>query len=801
MGGKKEKGQISVFLLIILLSAVLLAGVLVDTSRIASADAQVRRAVGNAARSVLAEYVTRLKDEYGVFAYNKNSPELNYLMKSNIERNLIAEKADSPADSIYLDLFGFRVEEVKVFPLYNLTENEVVREQILEYMKYRAPKEMIENVWDKLFAVKGIDRVSESYRKKITVDKLLGKMGGFQEQLKKTIDGTIGNREFEEFAVNGFNKNGARETVVEKLSKLPGEYQSLMEELEELEDKLERLESRLRRAEDEEAKASLRGSIKRVKKSIQSVNSRISQVKEDFKSLKSELRFNQTEAFLNSCIKAVNYIESIIEAGVEAKSSIRSLEDYLTANSTDMGQLSDEFISAMKDDISLGKNLILDGEKARAMIDEMESNAECIRKLLKNIHEFEKEAPSVDKCTLTESEITRLLNSGISDYNNNIEYAYISFAGEENASDPRGKMAENARNSIKPKKGEDVDIEASGISMEDLPSRNKKPSESFDEEDTEYEEPYGDRENEFSYGDNNVSEYNGKLDRLHKEIDFLNNNAAFTDNAFGFLSVLGGKLEKGLIELRDELYINEYIIGTFKNSVQTLKDGNEELKDMDFRGIEKEKRDTFFESEVEYILHGHSSENMNKMLVQGQILLTRFGMNTLHVYTDGKKKALAEGVAAAVAGWWTAGAGIPIISNLIMCGWGMGEAVIDLEDLMDGKLVPFYKTKADWRLDIGLPGEKAEKSNKNLLFSYHDYLRLLLLLKSSDQKLSRIEDLIQLNLQKTRKGFKMSECSTYARIEVTVSMKYFFATSMFIPDDKKTAEGRHKFRVLIYEGY
>ena len=53
---------------------------------------------------------------------------------------------------------------------------------------------------------------------------------------------------------------------------------------------------------------------------------------------------------------------------------------------------------------------------------------------------------------------------------------------------------------------------------------------------------------------------------------------------------------------------------------------------------------------------------------QAQILLMRFGLNTLLrilIIT----RELAKGIGAAVAGWWTAGAGIPIISNLIICAW------------------------------------------------------------------------------------------------------------------------------------
>jgi hypothetical protein len=254
-------------------------------------------------------------------------------------------------------------------------------------------------------------------------------------------------------------------------------------------------------------------------------------------------------------------------------------------------------------------------------------------------------------------------------------------------------------------------------------------------------------------------------------------------------------------DLRDNIYINEYIMGTFKNSVPEIQQGDGTVKDTDLHGVEKSGLTTFYDSEVEYILHGNASQKANNIMTRGEILLVRFGLNTLHVYTDAKKKTMASSIATAVAGWWTGGAGIPILSNLIMAGWGMGEALIDLQNLMAGKSVPIYKMKGDWQLDIGLPSDSTPKTDKRLYFNYHDYLRLFLLTMNEEKKLNGIEDLIQLNIGKAKGGFKMAECATYVRIEAEVSMKYLFITQPFIQKAVKTTDGRYLFKVLLYEGY
>ncbi|WP_243467883.1 DUF5702 domain-containing protein, partial [Acetivibrio straminisolvens] len=91
-----------------------------------------------------------------------------------------------------------------------------------------------------------------------------------------------------------------------------------------------------------------------------------------------------------------------------------------------------------------------------------------------------------------------------------------------------------------------------------------------------------------------------------------------------------------------------------------------------------------------------------------------------------------------------------------------------------------------------------------LSMKYTDYLRLFLLFTNKDVKMKRIGDLIQVNMRSFsgNKTFKMSECSTYMRIESSVSIKYLFATKPFIPKEFRTEDGRRiKFDVILYKGY
>ena len=239
-------------------------------------------------------------------------------------------------------------------------------------------------------------------------------------------------------------------------------------------------------------------------------------------------------------------------------------------------------------------------------------------------------------------------------------------------------------------------------------------SKSFDAEDEAYTEVESSDGVESGIGEN--ATYQGELDKIADEADLYDEESEFQENALGFVGSIGSMLEGDLVKLRNNIYINEYIMGMFKNQVSSAgKDNNSEPGTF-LNGISINDRKTFFGSEVEYILHGNSSEITNKAMTDAQILLIRIGANTLHVYTDAKKRQLSTATAAAVAGWWTGGAGIPVISNLIMCAWGIGESVIDLKDLTAGKSVPVYKSPGDWKLDIGLPKANGMKSDARLFF-------------------------------------------------------------------------------------
>ncbi len=832
---KGISGQISVFFAIVMTGVLLLAGLLTDIARINSGHAMVRRAAESAAASLLADYSSRLKDDYGIFALPCTDTAD---IEDRFEEYLACCLSIPTGEEYYMgstDLFGFRIEKIKVTPIYNLSENGVTKRQILEYMKYRAPGEIVEGFIEKLATIKDVGKMSNAYKQKVGIDKLLGGMDKSQQKLKKNVDGAGG--EIEKF-INGFNLNGSWESAFNDFNSMSDTLQSLEASIDSLDSSISALESQLaeekknsgksedNKTDDEDDKGegdsnesgsgsesadssgsdgsneSGRSEIKKQLDSLKDERKSLASSKTDITSKLGDLWYKLRNPMANDYKRAndsaLNEITKIAEKGKKAQEAISVLEQFLDNNfSGEADSLSVEFKEELQTELNGMKELILEGQKAEEMLKDIGSNSSVLESITSQMDEVRTKQGGLTSGGLPEAILETVANY------TGIDYDYSKPEKGDRKEDPRKGKAEELKDAIVSKLLKDIDYEAAGVAKESLPSFTKVITPDFGSEDSDYIDTDG-ATTGISGSNNGAALYNGDLEHVGDEADLYDEEGEFQENALELISNIGELVEERTVDLRDNIYMNEYIMGTFKNSVPELINGDRTVKDTNLHGDEKEKIDTFYDSEVEYILNGRSSQMLNNVMTKGELLLVRIGLNTLHVYTDGAKKSKANVIATAVAGIWTGGAGIPVISNLIMCGWGVGEAVIDVNDLMEGKSVPIFKMKGDWRLDIGVASKDGPKTDERLCFNYHDYLRVFLLTVGEDRKLSRIEDLIQLNIGKSKgdqDSFRMSECNTYFRIEAEVSMKYLFITQPFVKKELKTGDGRYVHRVLLYEGY
>lgn len=139
---KTENGAISVFLLLIFLGMLMLAGLVVDICRVKVAERKVQTALDTATRSVLADYEQELVGQYGLYGLAYSSEQ-----KEALKRYFLVNLAERHPG---FHLLNFDLDRVKITgQLQNSILNDgVFKEQIVEYMKYKGPVMVTQNVVD-----------------------------------------------------------------------------------------------------------------------------------------------------------------------------------------------------------------------------------------------------------------------------------------------------------------------------------------------------------------------------------------------------------------------------------------------------------------------------------------------------------------------------------------------------------------------------------------------------------------------------------------------------------------------------
>lgn len=184
---KAVRGSVTLLLVLILLPMMTFSAVIVDTSRINMARSMVSSAGDLAMNTALANYDTILKDVYGLFAMSqgKTDAEMAEDIKKYFQETLVSYGVVNEAQSgeyvealigDFTEIVG-GVSEVNVQNLMEmkvgddfsvarqadsaLSNPDVLRKQIVEYMKYRAPINLGMSFLDSLKAFKSVEKQNE----------------------------------------------------------------------------------------------------------------------------------------------------------------------------------------------------------------------------------------------------------------------------------------------------------------------------------------------------------------------------------------------------------------------------------------------------------------------------------------------------------------------------------------------------------------------------------------------------------------------------------------------------------------
>ncbi|MGN0318775.1 MAG: DUF5702 domain-containing protein [Lachnospira sp.] len=162
---------------------------------------------------------------------------------------------------------------------------------------------------------------------------------------------------------------------------------------------------------------------------------------------------------------------------------------------------------------------------------------------------------------------------------------------------------------------------------------------------------------------------------------------------------------------------------------------------------------------IEYIIGGAEKDSENIKTTIMEIALIRQGMNLSYIISDSGKRNEAYAMSAAFLGFTGSDAVIRVGQYLIMAFWAMGESVMDLRELYDGKRVEFVKTADTWKLSLvnlmsmqfesetaAVTKETDSTKKEEQGLSYKDYLRMLLFVIDSGDKNYRTMTAMELRM-------------------------------------------------------
>ena len=438
MNFDSEKGQVTVFLSIILIVVIVLSGVLIDGARIAVGENNAKRSVITAMRSALADYDSKLKNEYGIYSLSVNaSDSLKSMILDYVNKNLSTKVGQNKGRG-GIDLYGFRVENISVYPMFNLSENTVTKNMILEFMKYRAPKQIAEGLIDRLSQAKDASKMSEAFKQKTKIDKLAGKIAGIQQKLKKLVSGTIGDGKDEKKFINGFNFGGIWDSLSAKYASYVDQYKSLVTQKANLDNIIALFSGQ--GSEDSEKE------LENLKKQANDLANSISKVSSDMDTTIFELREEQTNAYIYPNSQAIQYIQDIFRLSTEVKAAVQKLKDYLgQAFAGKNSSSSGGFTELITQDIGKIEDAILSGQESELLIGQMKSNKELLDKAAYKIVEI---ASAGKKGSLSGSEILNSFKGLIYGYGS-VSYDYKKVDKGVTGEDPRETQKKKQKISLK----------------------------------------------------------------------------------------------------------------------------------------------------------------------------------------------------------------------------------------------------------------------------------------------------------------------------------------------------------------
>lgn len=769
------KGSISIFLIITFVANYLLAALLVDATRVHAAKTEVQAAAEIATQNILTRYDEYLYELYGLFAVtDMDQDAIASSVKDYIDQMVclgVGEDSSlgkAMAQSVFFDAGideAWKPYELdlKVTAGSNVTlaSNDVLKSQILDQMKFRAPVQIADSFLDFLDTVGELEEVKDAIEEK----------NASEEKLQECIDALEKTKQQTKETKNKIINYCVDPVTTKSSSKSGKQAADFVSYMEWMDESL----SGIKTSSKENMNRSIDSTYKQFVQKMKSVNY-------NAKSLRSEI---------NSLLTDYNSEREKFQKIIKELTAKR---DEIKNNSN----MSDEARN------SLVKTYDNDIERAGDCIKEINQYSEKLNNAFKPLDELTNYEFSVqnevNKADITVKELEDLINS-------------IRFEGEHNSYSLADVVTEEEF-SVKStfwKNGQYTFCAGYFSYVHERLQKALNAINSLEFKDTtekKVDDKVESEEEKFMASERlrNIpsdAEYTAsKLEKAYNKGNAAKELTGILDKITGMLSTLG-------TDIRDNLYINEYAMTYFRSYVHHLKMANDKTIGKD--GYDKVISTRYCEqqyidiettvAELEYILIGTNKTYANLAGVYAEIMLWRMALNTLSVFMTSDLYNMILTAAS------PAGVFAPLVVLGVVLVTAATQAALDTQAIMSGKKVNVIRTQIDeWGISVGnnggvsSNGSAGSPTSTNIKAGYSDYVRLMLLMMPQDTKLQRMGTIINMNMKKVNNGFNIQNtyCNVYANVSVDMG---FLLLSPDILNTSLSQPGKYHFDVGVNSAY
>lgn len=183
------------------------------------------------------------------------------------------------------------------------------------------------------------------------------------------------------------------------------------------------------------------------------------------------------------------------------------------------------------------------------------------------------------------------------------------------------------------------------------------------------------------------------------------------------------------------------------------------MQNINFYG--SKKHDTGQAYGIEWILFEQLSDAENLEKSVHQLFFMREAANAATLYQDTVRRGEVTALASALAAVLKIPGAKTVLEAAIILAWAYAESVVDVSSMLRGKRVSLVKDRTGWQVeftDIGAALQEPDKFYKESYgMNYQDYLRVLLLAKSREKRITGCMEVIELSVREIsgKEGFSM----------------------------------------------